>query len=186
VKSATNINEKLYDLSDRERFNLIITEFGFFSKKVLPLLKAMKKQIENFKAIKNASIANYKLYFNVLDKYEDQNLAVYTENANEKRVICGDEKDQIKEQVDTMISEMKNPFAEMYHWCKGEIYDIQSMTDAILSRENVEKELKKMEGKKKNTQEDLENVNMGKKTIRTLLKNDKDASGMINSIENVR
>jgi hypothetical protein len=26
---------------------------------------------------------------------------------------------------------------------------------------------------------------MGKKTIRTLLKNDKDASGMINSIENV-
>ena len=43
VKAATGINEKMYDLSDRERFNLIITEFTFFAKKVLPLLKAMKK-----------------------------------------------------------------------------------------------------------------------------------------------
>lgn len=61
----------MYDLSDRERFNLTITEFSFFTKKVLPILKDMKKKIEDFKAIKNASIANYKLYFNVLDKYEE-------------------------------------------------------------------------------------------------------------------
>jgi hypothetical protein len=84
-----------------------------------------------------------------------------------------------------MIEEFKNPFAEMYHWCKGEIYDIQSVLEAISSKENVEKDLKKKEEKKKSTQEDLENVNQGKKTIRTLLKNDKDAGGMINSIENV-
>ena len=79
VKTATGINEKMFDLSDRERFNLIITEFTFFTKKVLPLLKQMKQQIENFKAIKNAQIANYKLYFNVLDKYEEQNLNQYME-----------------------------------------------------------------------------------------------------------
>jgi hypothetical protein len=85
-----------------------------------------------------------------------------------------------------MIDTMKNPFAEMYHWCKGEIYDIQAVSEAILSRENVEKELKKLESKKKSTQEDLENVNQGRKTIRTLLKNDKDTGGMLNSIENVK
>ena len=185
IKTATGINEKIYDLSDRERFNMSVTEFSFFTKKVLPILKTMKKQIENFKAIKNASIANYKLYFNLLDKYEEQNFMVYSENAPERLVFGSNDRDQIREQVDKMIFDMKNPFAEMYHWCKGEIYDIQAVAEAIAGRDNVEKDLKKMEGKKKNTQEDLENVNMGKKTIRTLLKNDKDASGMINSIENV-
>ena len=145
----------------------------------------MKKQIESFKAIKNASIANYKLYFNLLDKYEEQNFMVYTENAPERMVFGSNDREQIREQVDLMIQEMKNPFAEMYHWCKGEIYDVQAVAEAITTRDNVEKDLKKLEGKKKNTQEDLENVNMGKKTIRTLLKNDKDASGLMTAIENV-
>ena len=110
---------------------------------------------------------------------------VYTENAPERMVFGSNDREQIREQVDLMIQEMKNPFAEMYHWCKGEIYDVQAVAEAITTRDNVEKDLKKLEGKKKNTQEDLENVNMGKKTIRTLLKNDKDASGLMTAIENV-
>lgn len=70
-----------------------------------------------------------------------------------------------------MIDNMKNPFAEMYHWCKGEIYDVQAICDAIQVREKVETDHKKLESKKKSTIEDLENVNMGKKTIRTVFKN---------------
>ncbi len=49
----------------------------------------------------------------------------------------------------------------------------------------MEQAIKKLESKKKNTQADLENVNAGKKTIRTLLKSDKDTTGMLNTIENV-
>lgn len=49
----------------------------------------------------------------------------------------------------------------------------------------MENQIKKLESKKKNTQADLENVNAGKKTIRTLLKSEKDTTGMLNSIENV-
>lgn len=78
---------------------------------------------------------------------------------------------------------MRNPFAEMYHWCKGEIYDIQAICDAIQSRDNIDKDLKKFELKKKNTVTDLENVNAGKKTIRTVFKSSQDAGGMQTSIE---
>jgi len=85
-----------------------------------------------------------------------------------------------------MIENFKNPFDEMYHWCKGEIYDLQALQIAIQAREQMENQIKKLENKKKNTQADLENVNAGKKTIRTLLKSDKDTTGMLNSIENVR
>lgn len=69
----------MYDISDREQFNLTINEFILFAKKVLPQLKLTKKIIEDFKGIKNTAIANYKLYFNLLDKYEEMNLNVYME-----------------------------------------------------------------------------------------------------------
>ena len=89
IHNATGINEKMYDFTDKERFNLSITEFTFFAKKVLPQLKAMKKTIENFKSIKNTSIANYKLFFNLLDKHEELNLTVYMEHNTDKLVLGG-------------------------------------------------------------------------------------------------
>jgi hypothetical protein len=83
-----------------------------------------------------------------------------------------------------MIDNQKNAFDEMYHWCKGEIYDIKAIMAAISQRDILERELKRTETKKSNIQEDLENVNQGKKSVRTLFKNEKDASGMMNMIEN--
>lgn len=48
-----------------------------------------------------------------------------------------------------MIENLKNPFDDMYHWCKGEIYDLQSLTEAVNSRDMIEKNLKRLENKKK-------------------------------------
>ena len=73
--------------------------------------------------------------------------------------------------MDHMVDNLKNPFEEMYYWCKGEIYDIQAVLEACQIRDSIEKDQKKMENKKKNTQNDLENVNVGRKTVRTLFKN---------------
>jgi hypothetical protein len=56
---------------------------------------------------------------------------------------------------------------------------------AVTSKDNFDKLLKKMEEKKKQTQTDLESVNQGKKTVRTIFKNEKDTSGLLNTIENV-
>lgn len=83
------------------------------------------------------------------------------------------------------VDDLKNPFTEMYHWCKGEIYDIQAMQSAVAGKDNVEALKNKLEGKKKNTQNDLENVQAGRKTIRTVMKNQNDTGGMIATIENV-
>ena len=56
---------------------------------------------------------------------------------------------------------------------------------AIETVEAFAKKKKKAESKKTNTQEDLENVNAGKKSVRTLFKNTSDTGGMVSSIENV-
>ncbi len=87
--------------------------------------------------------------------------------------------------MEHMIENLKNPFEEMYHWCKGEIYDLKSLLEAFQVREAFEKQQKKLEEKKRNTKTDLENVNMRKKTIRTMFKNENDATAMLTAIENV-
>ena len=89
VRKVTDINEKLYDLTDKERFHNALIEFSYFAKKVLSQLKAMKKSIESFKAIKTNQIGSYKILVNLFDKYEELNLSTYTEN-NTKRLVIGD------------------------------------------------------------------------------------------------
>jgi hypothetical protein len=120
----------------------------------------------------------------LFDKYEDLNMTQYTEGKQDLLVFNNPESTRMKEQMDHMIDNQKNSFDHMYHWCKGEMYDIKAIVSAIAFKENFEKTLKKTETKKSNTQTDLENVNQGKKTIRTLLKNEKDAGGLQSTIEN--
>jgi len=49
MKKATDINEKKYDLADKERMANLLIEFQYFCKKVIPQLKTFKKQIEGFR-----------------------------------------------------------------------------------------------------------------------------------------
>lgn len=80
IRSATNINERMFDLTEKERFNNNIIEFNVFAKKVLPQLKTMKKAIKSHKSVKNSAITNYKVLLNFLDKYEELNLESYMDS----------------------------------------------------------------------------------------------------------
>lgn len=49
----------------------------------------------------------------------------YCEKNAKKLIITEpDNKEVIKDQITHMIDNLKNPFDDMYHWCKGEIYDL--------------------------------------------------------------
>ena len=58
-----------------------------------------------------------------------------------------------------MIDNLKNPYEEMYHWCKGELYDLQSLSEAIATKDKIDTSTKRLESKKQNTQTHIENVN---------------------------
>jgi len=121
----TDIKERMYDLTEKERFNNIIIEFSFFAKKVLPQLKGMRKTISNFKETKSSQIGAYKALYTILDKYEELNLTAYNDG-NDRKLVIGDpnNKDALKDQMQHMVENLKNPYEEMYHWIKGEMYDI--------------------------------------------------------------
>jgi len=129
------------------------------------------------------SIANNRVLMTLLDKYEDLNINCYTDNNPDKLVLNNQEQKQLKEQMEHMNDNQKNSFDQMYHWCKGEIYDIKAVVNAIAAKESYEKMLKKTETKKANTEADLDNVNAGKKTIRTIFKDEKDQGKLQTNIE---
>lgn len=125
------MNEQKYDLTDRERLNNILVEFTFFAKKVLPQLKTMKKVVESSRSIKHQSIASYKVFVRLADKYEDLNLNTYFDGDVNEMVFNNPQNQEINEQMGHMVDNLKNPFDEMYHWMKGEIYDIQALAQAV-------------------------------------------------------
>lgn len=143
----------------------------------------MKKSLSNFRDVRMQSIANNRVLMTLLDKYEDLNINCYTESNSERLVLNNPEQKQLKEQMEHMVDNQKNSFDQMYHWCKGEIYDIKAVVNAIAHKDNFESMLKKAEKKKANTETDLDNVNAGKKTIRTIFKDEKDSTRMQTAIE---
>jgi hypothetical protein len=41
----------------------------------------------------------------------------------------------VKKDVESMIDNLKNPFYNIYHWVKGEIFDIEAVFNALVTRD---------------------------------------------------
>ena len=149
-------------------------------------MKALKKNINQYRSVKISTISNVKILQGLITKYEDLNLKNYTEGDEDAYVFNNPHSPiPVKDQMDHMADNLKNPFEDMYYWCKAEIYDLQALQETVNQRDNIEKMLKKQESKKKDVQADLDNVTAGKKSVRTIFKNQNDAGGLVNSLENV-
>lgn len=77
IQKATDINDKKYDLTDKERLHNILVEYQFFAKKVIPQMKSLKKNLGTYKNIKISTISNLKVLETLITKYEDLNMKNY-------------------------------------------------------------------------------------------------------------
>ena len=80
---------------------------------------------------------------------------------------------------------LKNPYFNLYHWCKGELFDIEAVYNAINVKDEILRKTGKIEKKKAGAQKDIDNVQTGRKTVKTLFKNQNDAGKMQSNMENV-
>lgn len=147
----------------------------------MPLLREMQKKIAIFMQNKSLNNTNYNYFLSILNKYEELNLANYVEGKEDKMVFGNQE---FKEK-DSLKMDLKNPYFNLYHWSKGELFDIEAVTNAINMRDKIVEKLGKTEKKKAGTQKDLNDVTAGRKTVKTMFKNEKDAGSMNTKIENV-
>ena len=59
---------------------------------------------------------------------------------------------------DSLKLDLKNPYFNLYHWSKGELFDIEAILNTIATRDKVIEKLNKSEKKKAGQQKDLDNV----------------------------
>ena len=84
-----------------------------------------------------------------------------------------------------MCEQLKNPYVSLYHWVKGEIFDIEAINNSLSVKDKIQEKIGKTVKKKQNTQENLDNLTTGRKTVKTLFKTQDDTGKMVSKIENV-
>jgi hypothetical protein len=107
MRKVLNINETRYDTTDKEMFHTIVIEYAVFAKKVLTQMKLLKKNIEAYQSVKDQSIAHNKIFYNLIDKYEELNLTDYLDGKNEGVLVFADPNgNDLKEQSDLLAENL--------------------------------------------------------------------------------
>lgn len=152
----------------------------------MPVLKGLLKDVSAYMNATSQGIQDYKQFLNMLDKYETLNFSNYVDGDTQRMVFGnGDAGTELRKEVSKLSDHLKNPYFNIYHWVKGEMFDIDSIMSAVTCVEKIEKSRLSKEKSKKNTQENLDNVTTGRKTVKTLFKNIDDTGKMVNKIETV-
>ena len=76
----------------------------------------------------------------------------------------------LKESAEKMQDNLKNPYFYLYHWCEGELFDIQAVLTAIAQRDRSHAQIKKNEKNKKSNESEIQAAKAGKKTMKTMFK----------------
>lgn len=78
----------------------------------------------------------------MFDKYEELNLAQYVDGKEEKMIFGNSQVVEtssavIKDSMGKLCEGMKNPYFNLYHWCKGELFDIEAINSALKKKDEL-------------------------------------------------
>jgi len=97
-------------------------------------------------------------------------LEYFSENDMNSRVLTHPKAGDLNENLTTMVGSFRNPFLEAAVWIKGEMLDIAGMLNAMKGRDLVMKRQMATEGRKRDDQQELEKLSLGKTTLKSFFK----------------
>lgn len=148
----------------------VINEFGAFCKKILTTLKVVREQASKMVPVKEQQNANYKALMDGMSRFEEEGLAQYVDSNYNKFVVGDPSSPELKTECGEMADSLSNPFADFHNWVLGEMTDIESLQEAIKGRDNILSIKNKIISKKNTDSSELEKLNQGKKTIKSIFK----------------
>ena len=98
-------------------------------------------------------------------------------------VISDPSQEVLREQITSLPQRLKNPFKIMREWVKGEIFDLQSVLEAIGHKDGMEGAKTRTETRIRKDKETLDKMNAGKKTFKTLFKSSTGKASEITKID---
>jgi len=105
-----------------------MNEFMVWIKKAEPFLKTMKNDLATYLSRKQLDMMSYVGTQNILAEYEENNLRFYTDHDVEKLVVRNIDGNQLLENMRLTVEKLRNPFTDLYHWIKGELYDLMAFS----------------------------------------------------------
>ena len=123
----------------------------------------------------------------MFDKYEELNLAQYVEGKEESMIFANTQGGTgslvaVKESMEKLTHKeqgLKNPYVNLYQWCKGEVFDIDAISQALKKRDEINSRIGNNQKRKKNQQTELNNKTQGKQTMKSMFVKT-DANTMVN------
>lgn len=85
---------------------------------------------------------------NFIGRYEDLNLTHYTDMNTKDLIFNSPDNKHLVEGMVSTGAALRNPYIDLYHWVKGEIYDLEAIRNSIAVRAAVIENTKKLEAKK--------------------------------------
>ena len=164
--------------TDMSEMDAKLSEFQVFIKKAIPHFKKMQATLAGFLGKKQQVMKSYAGMADQLVDYENNNLAFYRNQVPEDLIFALTEFPRLDDELKKAVTSLKNPFVDLYHWIKGEVYDLNAFAAALSGRKAIKSAIADLEKKITSTKSDVENVTMGKKTVGTLFKNTGDIHKM--------
>lgn len=165
-----NITEN-QNVSDLAKYKENIINFQAFLRKAIPILEIQKKQLKKMAADKELQNTTYQGILTGLIRYEDNNIEYMSDSDVSRRMLTNPSTgSDFTERFGTQWKTLKNPYKDAYFWIKGELLDLKGLKQAIEGREVVVKQWMSAESKKRSDQTELEKLNQGKTTLKSLFK----------------
>jgi hypothetical protein len=143
----------------------------------------IKNDLSKYLMSKQRSIQAYGEMLKFTDRYENLNMQHYSEMNSNLLVFHNPANEDLRISLHQASMSLRNPYIDLYHWIKGELYDIEAIRNAVKARTETMEKLRALEGKKRDVQKDLEAVSTGQTTVTTLFKNSNDTGAMANKID---
>ena len=109
----------------------------------------------------------------------------YVDNDDSRLIFGKEDGKELITKAGGLKTSIKNPYFNVYHWIKGEIYDIEAMVAAIKAREALQMKVTAQQKKKRSDENDLEKVNQNRLSIKQKLQNKSDPNAYVKNIEQV-
>lgn len=163
------IDENL-DNSDLARFREKINSFNQFLVKAVVAMQKDRLMLTNAATQYQKSFDHYASVYRQFMQYEESAIEFFADNNQGKKILTNEAAGDFSTKLKDTVACYKSPFAEGALWIKGEMLDIQGMIDAVKGREAVMKKQIALENKRRDDQEELEKLSLGKTTLKSFFK----------------
>ena len=81
------------------------------------------------------------------------------------------------------VENQRNPYIDLYHWIKGEVYDLNAFSAALIELKAASAAVESINKKIIATKADIDSLSAGKKTMSTMFKGSNDVHTIQNKLE---